>query len=131
MIQGGKRWGFAEESCSKKAFIAGDPEILWSRYPALKQGSDPTKRINSEKFEIAVRQTMKLLDGNVFPESYERIKAKFSGDQLEVVVHGMELYVWDNDGTFDDTGGEIKLILSFRREGDQWTLFRTQDVGMP
>jgi hypothetical protein len=60
----------------KKAMISGNVEELWTQYPELKSESDISKGINAEGFFISNYQGLKLFDGNIFPEEYERIKVK-------------------------------------------------------
>lgn len=60
------------------------------------------------------------------------IKVKQSGDNLEVLTHGMELYLYlDENNTYNDSGGEFKIILFPRRQYDQWSVYQTQDVSRP
>ena len=116
----------------KKAMVAGSAEILWKRYPELKQGIDISKRINSEGNTISNYQGLKPFDGNVEPEGYERMKVKLSGENAEVLVHGSELYLYrDEAGNFEDSGGELEIVLFLRKDGNQWTLYKTMEVGMP
>jgi hypothetical protein len=116
----------------KKAVIAGKVEVLWARYPELKDGADFSSGINAEEFFINNMQGLKPFDGNIFPESYGQIKVIISGEKAEVLAHGMELYLYaDETGKFDDSGGEFKIIIFLRRQDDQWTVYKTQDISGP
>jgi hypothetical protein len=116
----------------KHAFIAGDAQLLWDRYPGLQNGTDLSRGINAEEFYITNMQGLKPFDGNIFPEYYEKLRVKLEGEQAQVLVHGMELYLWkDESGKFDDSGGEFKIILFLQQEGSGWTVIRTQDISGP
>ena len=116
----------------KKAVIAGSVEVLWTRYPELKVGADLSTGINAEAFFINNMRVLKPFDGNIFPESYEKLKVSMSGEKAEVLTHGMELYLYsDETGRFDDSGGEFKIILFLHHQNDQWTVYRTHDVSGP
>ena len=50
-------------------------------------------------------------------------------DHIEILTHGIELYLYrDAAGNFSQTGGEFKIVLYLRPEGEGWTLFRTNQV---
>jgi hypothetical protein len=116
----------------KKSIIAGNVEILWKQYPELKQGVDFSKGINSEEHTISNFQVLKPFDGNVTPEFYEKIKVILSDEHAQVLIHGWELYLYhDEAGKFDDTGGELKMVLFLRNEGNRWTVYKTIDVSGP
>jgi hypothetical protein len=78
----------------KQAVVNGDVSQLWARYPELKQSAVPDQGINLEPAVIDSYQSFQPIDGNIEPEKYERLKAKVSGDQAEVIIHGMELYLY-------------------------------------
>lgn len=114
----------------KQAMLAGDVEVLWARYPELRNDADISKGINAEGSMISAYLGMKLFDGNVFPESYERIKVKAGEERAEVLVHGLELYLYrQEDGSFQDSGGEVWIDLYMRRSADrQWNVYKTDAV---
>ncbi len=48
---------------------------------------------------------------------------------MEILVHGMELYLWNNeDDTFNESGGEFKMVLTVRKEGNTWQIITKQTV---
>ena len=54
------------------------------------------------------------------------------GEQAQVLLHGMELYLWkDEYGRFDDSGGEFEIMLFLQRTDSNWTVGRTQDISGP
>ena len=115
----------------KKAVIAADIHGLWEHYPELENGKDISKGINAEEQAISGYQTLKVFDGNIQPEEYERMKVKLAGDQAEVLVHGVELYLWiDKTGNFSNSGGEFKIVLFLQRTRDQWSVYKTDEVTM-
>jgi hypothetical protein len=116
----------------KEAVIAGNVEVLWAQYPELKVGADFSKGINAEEFFINNMQGLKPFDGNIFPEYYEQIKVNLLGESAEILIHGMELYLFVNEtGKFDDSGGEFRIIIFLRHQDNQWIVFKTQDISGP
>jgi len=113
----------------KKAMVSGNVEELWSHYPELRNATDVPKGINAEGFFISNYQGLKLFDGNIFPEQYEQIRVKVTSDETEVLVHGMELYLFlDENGRFNESGGEIKIVLYLRIKDGNWVVFKTDEV---
>ncbi len=116
----------------KEAVIAGNVEVLWAQYPELKVGADFSKGINAEEFFINNMQGLKPFDGNIFPEYYEQIKVNLLGESAEILIHGMELYLFVNEtGKFDDSGGEFRIIIFLRHQDNQWIVYKTQDISGP
>jgi hypothetical protein len=113
----------------KKAMVAGNVEDLWAHYPELKNGVDAPKGINAESFFISNYQALKLFDGNISPEEYERFKVNGETDEIQVLVHGMELYLFlDEKGQYSESGGEFKIVLYLRIQDDGWEVFKTDEV---
>lgn len=77
----------------KQAVITHDPSKLWARYPQLQQGIDQVKGINTLPW-VSSSRNLKPFDGNINPEHYQRIKVKVAGNQAEVIVHGIETYIY-------------------------------------
>ena len=41
----------------------------------------------------------------------------------------MELYLWDKVGLgFDESGGELKLVLYLRKVGETWEIYKSDAV---
>lgn len=113
----------------KKAILSGNPEDVWEHYPELKIETDIPNGINMEGFVITNYQGLKLFDGNISPEHYEQIHVKTMNDNIQVLVHGMELYLFlDENGDFNESGGEFKIVLYLYRKGGRWVVFRTDEV---
>jgi len=113
----------------KAAVLSGELDTFYARFPALTTGADPEQGINAEAHHVAGFQGFDLLDGDIFPEYYERFKIKHMGDQVQILAHGMELYLYrDAEGVFNQSGGEFKLVLSLRPAGVGWQLFQTDQV---
>lgn len=113
----------------KQAIISRNVEGIWEEYPELRTDTDNLKGINAEGFLVSVYQGLKLLDGNIFPEYYDRMKVKIQGDEMEVLLHGMELYLFqDPYQQFSDSGGEFKIILFLRMKDGVWDVFKTDEV---
>lgn len=114
----------------KRAVITGKIEELWSHFPELKKNVDFEKGINSEELIVTNYQRLEPFDGNIFPEHYERFKVKFTNEQqVEVFVHGIELYTWlDESNKFDDSGGEFKVVLYLHMKDGHWVVYKTDEV---
>lgn len=113
----------------KAAMISGNAKDLWAQYPELEREIDISKGVNAEGFFISNYQGLKLFDGNIFPEEYERIKVKSKSDGMEVLAHGMELYLFlDENGQFNESGGEFKIVLYLRLKDGRWHVFKTDEV---
>jgi hypothetical protein len=116
----------------KKAVIAGNVEVLWEQYPELKVGSDFSQGINAEEFFINNMQGLRPFDGDIFPEYYEQMKVNVLGESAEVLIHGMELYLYiDETGKFEDSGSEFRIIIFLRHQDNQWTVYKTHDISGP
>ena len=113
----------------KKAVTSGNIEELWAQFPELKDGTDFSNGINSEEFVVTNYQGLKPFDGNIFPEYYERFKVKLEKENAEILVHGMELYLClDENGKFEDSGGEFKIVLYLRMRDGHWVVYKTDEV---
>ena len=113
----------------KSAVITGEMSSFYKRYPALQSGTDLAKGINTEASFVESMRGLEPFDGDIHPEYYERVRVKRSGDELQVLVHGLELYLWKNsEGEFDRSGGEFKLVLFLGQAGERWDLYRTDEV---
>lgn len=113
----------------KQAIILSNMDQFWARFPGLRQGVDIEKGINLEEFTMTGYKGLNPFDGNIFPEYYERIKVKMTPDGTEVLIHGMELYLWMDDyGNFSDSGGEFKIVLYLQKKGARWNVYKTDEV---
>lgn len=113
----------------KQAVITGEIDTFFQHYPELQTGVDLDQGINTAANHIASVQSLTPMDGNIFPEYYEKIKALQTGTGIEILVHGMELYIWkDAESVFQESGGEFKIVLHLRKEGDGWQVYRTDEV---
>ena len=112
----------------KQAVISGSTEELWQHYPELSQNIEVEAGINAEKFHIQNYQGLQPFDGNIFPEYYERLKINKTPEGYEVLLHGMELYLWRDGNNFDESGGEFKIVLYLRQNGEFWSVFQTDEV---
>ncbi len=116
----------------KQAVITNNIEELWAQFPELRNDVDLGQGINSEEFIVTNYQSLKPFDGNIFPEHYERFKVKFTNEQqVEVLVHGMELYTsLDEKNKFEDSGGEFKVVLYLHIKDNRWVVYKTDEVTM-
>jgi hypothetical protein len=115
----------------QKAIISNNIEEFWAHYPELKNGMDISKGINQEEFLRDTYQFLKPFDGNFFPEQYERLRIKIINDKAEVYVHGMELLLYvDEEGDFQESGGEIRIILFMQKKNNRWVVYKTDEIHM-
>ena len=113
----------------KQAIITNNIEALWTQYPELKNNVNIEQGINSEEFAVMNYQGLKPFDGNISPEHYERFKVKLTNGQAEVLVHGMELYIFlDENDSFQESGGEFKIILYLQMINKRWVVYKTDEV---
>jgi hypothetical protein len=113
-----------------QAVINNDINILWDRYPELKENIDPKKGINVEKNEVeSLNQGFELLDANYNIESYERIKVSTINDnEVVVLVHG-SIYFLRND--FEESGGEYLMKVFLKQKDNQWNVVKTDEFTLP
>lgn len=109
-----------------QAVIHKDINILWERYPELKENVDFEKGVNVEKNEVeSLNQGFDLVDANYNIESYERIKVNAINDnEVTVLVHGSIVYLRDD---FDESGGEYLMKVFLKQSDNQWTVVKTDE----
>lgn len=113
----------------KQAVISGSTSALFSRYPSLSLNADVPSGVNNEAFTVDNYRSLKPFDGNIHPEYYERMQVRMDGIKTEILLHGMELYLWRNEtGSFDESGGEFKIILHMQRSDSGWEIAETDEV---
>ena len=113
----------------KQAVLSGALDIFFQSYLPLAEGADLEKGVNCEAYLVQSMHTLQPIDGNIHPEYYEKIKIKESQTDLEILVHGMELYLWqDTDGTLMESGGEFKLQLHLQKKDGTWQVVKTDQV---
>ncbi|WP_138420748.1 hypothetical protein [Aquibacillus sediminis] len=113
-----------------QAVINNDINILWERYPELKENIDSEKGVNVEKNEVeSLNQGFDLVDANYNIESYERIKVNAINDnEVTVLVHGSIVYLRDD---FDESGGEYLMKVFLKQNDNQWTVVKTDEYTLP
>jgi hypothetical protein len=109
----------------KKAVVAGDVEILWQEYPALKQGMDKRAAINAESDVVAQYRGLEVIDGSIEPEHYARLMARVDGDKAVVLVNGMEYFLRKGS---DYSGGQLQILLYLERRDSVWTVMKTDET---
>jgi len=110
------------------AIVARNPEPLWSRYPALRDGEDLPTGINTEGYLATRADTSRSLADLVYElERYERMRFLSQSANAAVVrVHGLERYI-ERDYS-NGTAGEFMLDLYLRHDDDRWTVTRSDEV---
>ncbi|MFC4403757.1 hypothetical protein [Gracilibacillus xinjiangensis] len=113
-----------------QAVINKDIDILWAKYPEIKNDRDFEKGINVEKDELdSLNMGFELIDANYDIEAYEPIKVKtISEEEVVALVHASIVYL-SND--FEESGGEYLIEISLVKEEDQWTVVKTDEYTMP
>lgn len=108
------------------AVLKGDIQILWDRYPDLRNNPDPKTGVNNEKYEVeSLHKSFSLIDANFHLESRERMKIKtISEKEVIVLVHGGIGYLRDD---FDVSGGEMLIKLFLEHQENQWTVVKTDE----
>ncbi len=113
-----------------QSVINNNIDILWGKYPKLKENIDREKGVNVEKYEVeTLNQGFNLLDANYNIESYEQIKVSpINDNELIVLVHGSIVYL-RND--FDESGGEYLIKVFLKQKENQWTVVKTDEYTLP
>ena len=113
-----------------QAVVNKDINILWDKYPDLKDNVDRKQGVNIEKNEVdSLNQSFDLLDANYNIESNERIKVKTINDnEVVVLVHGSIIYL-RND--FDESGGELLIKVFLEHKDNNWTVVKTDEYTLP
>ena len=109
-----------------QAVLKNDIEILWRKYPELKNNIDIQQGINVENEEVkSLNRAFDLLDANYQIESYDRIKVKaINENEVIVLVHGSIVYLRDD---FGESGGEYLIKVFLESEGENWTVVKTDE----
>lgn len=113
-----------------QAVINNDINILWNKYPKLKENIDRENGVNVEKDEVeTLNQGFNMLDANYNIESYERIKVNpISDNEVIVLVNGSIVYL-RND--FEESGGEYLIKIFLKEKENQWTVVKTDEYTLP
>jgi hypothetical protein len=113
-----------------QAVLNNDIDMLWGKYPDLKNNIDQEQGINVEKYEIeSLNRDFDLIDASYNIESYERIKVKtINENEAIVLVHGSIVYL-RND--FDESGGEYLIKVFLKQEDKHWTVVKTDEYTLP
>lgn len=113
----------------KQAIIEVDISAIYDRYPALSKEIDLDKGINIKGIFVRNMQSFEIIDGNIFPEFYEKIKLMETDGEIRKLVHGMELYLRQNDERgLSESGGEFKLVVYLRKDANNFEIYRTDEV---
>jgi hypothetical protein len=79
-----------------QAVVSHDINFFWHKYPTLQHNRDANTGVNAEADVVNLYRDsyrdFKLTGGSIGLEAYKPLKAKVSGDRIEVLVHGFESY---------------------------------------
>lgn len=111
----------------KLAVVARDAEILWTRFPELRRGEDLATGINTEGWLAMRSDTARSLADVVYDlDRYDRVRMRTVGDDVVVRVHGLERYIQADFS--NGTAGEFILDLYLRRQQENWTVVKTDEM---
>ncbi|OAB40350.1 hypothetical protein [Paenibacillus antarcticus] len=112
-----------------QAVINKDINILWDKYPDLKDNIDPKQGVNVEKDELkSLNHNFKLLDANYNIESYERMKVKkINANEVVLLIHGTISYLRTD---FDESGGEYLIKIFLEQKDNHWMVVRTDEYNL-
>lgn len=113
----------------KQAVLNGEMDRFYDRYPALQERINIDQGINLEANEVHHMQSLAPFDGNILPEYYEKIRVRETEGEIQILVHGMALYLWkDSAGMFEESGGEFMMVIFLNKEGGEWHVYKTDEV---
>jgi len=102
---------------------------FYDRYQALQERINIDQGINLEANGVHCMQSLAPFDGNIYPEYYEKIRVRETEDEVQILVHGMALYLWkDSEGIFKDSGGEFMMVIYASEQGDNLQIYKTDEV---
>ncbi|WP_166240306.1 hypothetical protein [Paenibacillus turpanensis] len=112
-----------------QAVLHKDIDILWSKYPELKENMDRETGVNVEKYDVEYFSRFGLQDANFDIEGYEKIKVSTINDNEKIVlVHGSIVYLKTD---FDEAGGEYVIKVFLQKKDQQWTVVKTDEYTIP
>lgn len=109
----------------KRAMLDGDAEVLWERFPALRQPGPPGSGINAEGQRAAGWGETDVLDGDILAETDDRFRLELGADTVALQVRGREMYLRPD---FRQSGWGLEMTLVLRRGADGWEVVRTDEV---
>ena len=102
---------------------------FYARYPDLAINTNLEQGINVEGFHVENMSGFAVIDGNIFPEYYEKMRINKDADEIQILLHGKEMYLRaDSKGKLNETGGEFMMVLFLRMEGSGWQIYKTDEV---
>ena len=109
-----------------QAVVSNNIDLLWNKYPELKENIDRGQGINVEKFEVeALNGGFGLLDANYSVESHNKIKVRgLNEHEAVVLVHGSIIYLRDD---FDESGAEYLMEVFLENKNNSWTVVKTDE----
>ncbi len=109
----------------KQAVLRADAEVLWARFPALRQSGPVGTGVNDEGRRVMAWGETDLLDGDVLAETDPRFPVEFGADTVALHVRGRETYLRPD---FRHSGSELTMTLVLRRGINGWDVVRTDEV---
>ena len=106
-----------------RAFVAGDPAILFAVYPGLAEGEDVRNGINLDAFHVVGWREMEVTKVQHRLQSYEPARIYVKGDSAVAFVHGSELI----EIRSGPSGGEFFTRIDLVNYADRWMVIRTDE----
>ncbi|NMO97050.1 hypothetical protein [Paenibacillus lemnae] len=108
-----------------QAVLHDDMELLMNRYPDLREGEIADRGINMYKNLTHHPSSDQLIHVNFDIEDRNRIGVHHAENgEIILQVHGMIEYVHKD---FETSGSELLINLYLKKEGDDWTVTKTDE----
>ncbi|MDN4492500.1 hypothetical protein [Ureibacillus aquaedulcis] len=113
-----------------QAVINNDINILWDKYPDLKDNIDLELGVNAENEELkTLNADFDMLDANYNIEGFGRIKVKTINDnEVIVLLHGGIGYLRSD---FEESGGELLIKVFLEYKDNDWKVVKTDEYTLP
>lgn len=109
-----------------RAFVLGDPAVLFAVYPKLAQGEDVRNGINLDAFHLVLWRNVEVTKADHLLESYEPVRIFVKGHLAVAFVHGNELMQIRGG----PSGGEFFTRIDLVQDAGRWVVERTDEQMM-
>lgn len=109
-----------------RAFVAGDPAVLFAVYPGLAEGEDVRNGINLDAFRLVGWRELEVTKVEHRLQSYEPARIYLKGASAVAFVHGSEHFEV-RGGT---SAGEFFTRIDLVNYTDRWVVIRTDEQTM-
>ena len=109
-----------------RAFVLGDPAVLFAVYPKLAQGEDVRNGINLDASRVVLWREVDVTKVEHVLESHEPARIYVKGDRAVAFVHGTEMMQIRGG----PSGGEFFTRIDLVNDADRWVVERTDEQMM-